>query len=344
MTSFNYVSTFLFYIDNNISISGLNINKLFETIIQIIEKAFTFDDDQYDFSNLYALLLILQIFSKNMNFSEKIYKNLLNYSLKCFNYIFENDEKNGTAKRKKDKDLVILGILSLRYIFNPEQTYNFLSKLEIIQKKLRESLYEEIEYENLNFDKYIDILGYINEFDIENELLRKCLILGFCSLLKMTKLQSYLNNKKELKLKLIKIFSEFILYHKNEEIKKGNKLTKDELKMEKNEDGKINNYDDDSESEEEEEDKDNFLDKTINYILESNENIKYSDEYQYFKECFNLLKKEDPEIINKLKKELNDEKIKQLEEVYHIKKLKVNFQGKELEIPRRIVNIKRDNK
>ena len=343
LNSYNYVSTFLFYLDNNISNDFVNQEQLFETIIKIIEKAFSLDDDNYDFSNLYALLLTLQIFSKNMNLSEIIFKTLLMNSLKCFTYIFEKDEKSGESKKKKEKNSIILGIFALGYIFKPEQTHNILDQLNIIQKKEKTKLYEEIEFELFNFNKYIDILVYINSYDIENEILRKCLILGYCSILKIDILKEYLNNNKNIKVKLIKIFTDFILLHKNEEIKKRNKLMKDELKIIKNENGKYN-FDDESETEEEEEEqKENILDNNINNILESNQNIKNSDEYQFFKETLDSVKKNDPESFNMLTQELDQEKIKQLEEIYRIKKLKVNYQGIELEIPRRIVNIKRNN-
>ena len=347
LNSYNYISIFLFYLNNSISKNYINQDQLFETIIKIIEKAFSLDDDEYDFSNLYALLLTLQIFSKNMNLSEVIFKILLTNSLKCFTYIFEKDEKNGESKRKKEKNSIIFVILALAYIFKPEQTHNLLEQLKIIQKKEKTRLYEEIEFEFFNFNKYVDILVYINSYDIENENLRKCLILGFCSILKMDILKEYLNNNKNVKVKLIKIFSDFILFHKNKEIEKRNKLMKDELKIIKNENGKYNyNEEYDTESEEEEEDeekKENILDKNINFILEENQNIKNSDEYQFFKETIDTVKKNDPECFNMLIKELNQEKIKQLEEIYYIKKYKVNYQGKELEIPRRIVNIKRNN-
>ena len=87
-----------------------------------------------------------------------------------------------------------------------------------------------------------------------------------------------------------------------------------------------------------------FLEKTINFILESNTNIKNSNEYQYFKDSLDYIKQNDPESINMLNKELSPEKIKQLEDVYHITKFKVSYHGKELEIPRRILNIKRNGK
>ena len=118
---------------------------------------------------------------------------------------------------------------------------------------------------------------------------------------------------------------------------------KDELKVKKNEDGKIEN-DNLSETEDEEEVNENEtnLDKSLNFILESNENIKNSNEYQFFKDTLDYIKQSDPESISMLNNELSPEKIKQLEDVYHIKKFKVNYQGKELEIPRRILNIKRN--
>ena len=342
-TSFTFVSTFLFYLQNNVSKKYIDQNKLFETIVEIIQKSFEIDPDEHDYSNLYALILTLQIYNKNMNTSENISKILLSNSVRCFNFIFQRDEKNGIAKEKKDKDLIIFGIMALGYIFKPEQTYTLLQQSEIIKKKEKKGLYEEDEFELFDFDKYIDILTYINEFEMENELLRKCLILGFCSIFKFEKLKEYLSNNKTLKVKLLKIFSEFILMHKEQDIKTRNKLMKNELKeIKTNENRKIEFENEESEYEEEEEESKNILDKRITYILESNENIKNSDEYLFFKETLDNIKISDVESINMLNKELPPEKIKQLEEVYHMKKYKINYQGKEIEIPRRIINIKRN--
>ena len=345
LSSYNYVRTFLFYLDNNISDGFLSQEKLFDEIINIINKAFTFEDDQHDNSNLYALLLILQILTKNINISDKIYKSLLAQALKCFSYIFKKDEKSGFSKKKKLKNLIILAIFGSGYIFYPERTHNFLDDLDIIEKKEKLGLYEEVKYEKFNFNKYTNLLEYINEYEVENELLRKCLILGFCSIFNFENLKIYLDNNKNIKLKLIKIFSEFILYHKNEEIKKRNKLMKHELKIIKNEDGKTNyQNEEESESEEEEQDKDkSIFDKNLNYIFEANTNIKTSNEYQYFKDTLDYVKQHDFECFNKFCHDLNQLKIKQLEEIYHVKKFKVYYQGKELEIPRRIVNIKRND-
>jgi hypothetical protein len=354
-TSYTFVKTFLFYIQNNISKNNIDQEKLFELIIEIIDKAFEIDPDNFDFSNLYALLLTLQIFSKNMNISEKTTKFLLSKSLKCFNFMLLRFEKDDSALDKKQKDIVIFGIFALGYIYRPEQMNNMLEEFEIIIRKEELKLYEEEEFEKFDMKKYINILEYINEFNIENELLRKCLILQFCSMLKMDKLNVFFNNNnKDLKVKLLKIFANFMILHKNEEIKKRNKLMENEIKIKKNEDGKID-YNNDSEEEEEDdeeeeqeeeqknEDKEKKFNKKLNYILEINENIKNSDEYQFFKDTMDYVKKNDADSINMLYKELTSEKIKELEEVYHAKKFKVNYQGKNLEISRRILNIKRND-
>ena len=344
LTSYNYVRTVLYYLENNITNGFFDQQKTLENIIDTIEEAFKIDCDQNDFSNLYALLLTLQIYSKNMTLSEKFTKILLTNTMKCFEYIFKNDKKYGKEKTKIEKDIVILGILSLGYIFKPMETHNLLSQLEIIQEKEKERLYEEIGFESFNFNKFVHILSYINKYDIENELLRKCYILGFCSIFKDYNIILFLNQNKELKIKLLIIFCNFILVHKDEEMKKRNKLIKDEIKIKKNEDGKTDfEKESESESEEEEENKENEsnLNNNLNYVLESNENIKNSDEYQFFKNTLDSIKQNDPESINALNEQLSPEKIQQLEEVYHLKKFSVIYQGKEYNIPRKILNIKR---
>ena len=346
LSSYSFVCNFLYYLENNISEKDIGQDSLFKTIIKLINICFEIDCDQHDFSNLYALLLTFQIYSKNMDIIDNFAKNLLNKTLKCFAYIFENDKKNDTEKEKKERDIIILGILSLGYIFKPEQTHNLLDKIEIIQKKEKVKMYEEIENEPFSFEKYVEILSYLNEFDIKNELLRKCLLLGFCSMMEMEKLNEYFNNEKKLKVKLIKIFVDFILQHREQLTKKRNQLMKNELNeniIKKNEDGKTDLKDEESEyEEEEEEENEDKIDKSISYILESNENIKNSDEFLYFKNTLDYIKQNDKECIDILYKELSEDKIRQLEEIYHIKKYKIYYQGKEMEISRRIINIKRN--
>ena len=212
----------------------------------------------------------------------------------------------------------------------------------------QKNFYGEFDYEKFNFNIYVEILNYINKYQIENELLRKCLILGFCSIIKNENLRMFLDKNKNIKLKLVLIFANFILEHKKAEINKRNKIVKNELNYSEikiNEDGKINFKDtSDSEGEEDEDEEiiQNKLNIDINYILEQNKNIKNSDEYQFFKETLDNLKQTDIGCITMLNKELDKDKLNQLEDIYHMKKIKVNYQGKEFEIPRKIVNIKKN--
>jgi len=344
LPSYSFISTFLYYLQNKISEKYIDENKLFTDIVKIMDICFEIDFDEHDYSNLYSLLLALQIYSKNMTIIEDVAKNILDKSLKCFAYIFERDKKDGIEQDKKQKDIIIFGILALGYIFKPEQTHSILNRIEIIQKKEKVGMYDEIDNEPFSFEKYIEILSYLNEFEVKNELLRKCMILGFCSIMKMEQLNEYFNNNKAIKIKLIKIFVDFILMHKEEEVKNRNKLMKEQLKdniVKTNDDGKKDFENDEFESEEEEENEDQ-VDKSVTYVLESNENIKNSDEYLYFKNTLDYIKQNDKECIDTLNKELTHEKIQQLENIYHIKKYKINYQGKEMEIPRRIINIKRN--
>ena len=148
--------------------------------------------------------------------------------------------------------------------------------------------------------------------------------------------------------------------YKKSEIKERNKIIKNELnysEIKRNEDGKINfnnisdlENEEDKEEEEEESDEDEDVDEfiknklniDITNILKQNNDIKNSDEYKFFKESLDYLKQTDIECINMLNKELDREELNQLEEIYHMKKIKVNYQGKEFEIPRKIVNIKKN--
>ena len=344
--NFHYLSAFLTFFQFN----PLNLSqeKISDYIIKILEKSFSYEFGKYDSSKLYSLLITLQIFNKNMNISNEINKILLSNTLKCFNYIFKEDENFGNIKMKIDKNNIIFGIIALGYIFKPEETYKILEQTDIMENKPK-NFYGEFDYEKFNFNIYVEILNYINKYQIENELLRKCLILGFCSIIKNENLGIFSENNKNAKKKLILIFVHFILEHKQSEIKERDKIIKNELnysEIKVNEDGKINFNDisnsEDEEEEEEEEIIQNKLNIDINYILEQNNDIKNSDEYKFFKESLDYLKQTDIDCINMLNKELGQEQLKQLEEIYYMKKIKVNYQGKEFEIPRKIVNIKKN--
>ena len=301
LASYSFISTFLYYLQNKISEKYIDENKLFTDIVKIMDICFEIDFDEHDYSNLYSLLLALQIYSKNMIIIDDVAKNLLAKSLKCFAYIFERDKKDGIEQEKKQKDIIIFGILALGYIFKPEQTHSLLNQIEIIQKREKVGMYDEIDNEPFSFEKYIEILSYLNEFEVKNELLRKCMILGFCSIMKMVQLNEYFNNNKTTKIKLIKIFVDFILMHKEEEVKNRNKLMKNQLNdnmIKTNDDGKKDLESDEFELGEEEEENEDQVDKSITYVLESNENIKNSDEYLYFKNTLDYIKQNDKECID----------------------------------------------
>ena len=349
--NFHYLSVFLTYFQFN-PLNNDDNEELFDVVIKILEKSFSYEFGNYDTSKLYSLLITLQIVNKNINnISQEIIKILFFNTVKCFNYIFKEDENYGSKKLKQEKNIIIFGIISLGYIFNPEETFNLLNQAEIMKNKPK-NFYGESECEIFNFSKYVDILNYINEYEIENESIRKCLILGFCSIIKNKNMKKFLDENKNIKNKFVIIFVNFILKHKEAEIKKRNKIVESELNYSEikiNEDGKIN-YDEITDSNDEEEEKEDEdeeiieskLNIDINYIIEQNNNIKNSDEYKFFKESLDYLKETDIECINMIKKELDDDKLKKLEDIYYVKKIKVNYQGKEFEIPRKILNIKKN--
>ena len=346
--NFHYLSAFLTYFDYNEDDD--DCIKIFDVIIKILEKSFSYEFGGYDTSKLYSLLLTMQILNKNIKLENDIYKNLFVNTVQCFNYIFKEEENYGSKKLKEEKNQIFFCIISLGYIFNPFDTYNVLNETEIMKNEPK-NFYGESVKEKFNFNTYINILNYINRFEIENELLRKCLILGFCSVIKNEQMKMVLDRDKNLKNKFILIFINFILKHKEAEVQKRNKIVKDEFNYSEikiNEDGKINFKDttdsneDEEEEETDEETSENKLNYDINYILEQNNNIKNSDEYKFFKETLDYLKETDIECINLINKELDKDKLKKLEDIYHAKKIKVNYQGKEFEIPRKILNIKKN--
>jgi hypothetical protein len=105
--NFHYLSAFLTYFQFNSLIIDSSQDKLFDLIIKILETGFSYEFGSYDSSKLFSLLITLQIYNKNMNISNDYLKILLLNTIKCFNYIFQEDENYGNLKMKVDKNNII---------------------------------------------------------------------------------------------------------------------------------------------------------------------------------------------------------------------------------------------
>ena len=313
---YNFVSTFLRYIQKNKSNSQINELEFLNIIIEIIRKSFTFEEETFKSSNIYALLLTLQILDMNPNLNQEIFEYFILKSYTCFEQFNEIINQ------------ISLANIGLGFIFKPELTLEFMKKKISF---LREG--EEIGY--VRFEKYIGMICDILNITYPSYYpqLGKCIILGICSIFSNKACQDYLNENIELKFFLLITFINLILAHKNEKTLILDKLMKKELEC--------NFIEEDEEKDSEDEDdwfEDDEFHNNIEQALSANENIKLSDEFKFFSDIIKNIKENDKRtyeyIINKSK---SGEQV--IEKLTKMRNVKVKYNNKEFNVPRKILKI-----
>ena len=323
-TSFNFVSTFLSNIQRNISEEPLDQAELFNEILIIIKKSYSFEDETYESSKVYALLLTFQILNLNPNLSEEVLNFLILKSLNSFDYIELND---GYPNDRNKINQLALANISLGFIFKPNLTF------KVLQKKIQISNTKEI----TSFEKYCHLILYLLKLTYPeyNPLLGKCIILGICGILTDKTCLDFLNNHKENKLFMLKLFTNFMVIHKKEKNTILNKLMKKELKC--------NFVEEDYDEEEEEEDEDDETNIDFNEKVENalggNNNINNCDEFKYYTEVMKLIRENDPDIYNYISKEIFSRNPNIIEELFKIRNIKIIYHNKEFTVPRKTVKI-----
>ena len=323
--SYTFTSTFLSYINKNISDYPLDVNDLVKEILIIIEKSFSFKNDFYATSKIYALLLTLQILNLNPNLPENFFSFLIINSLESF----ENKEENGNnyVYSRSNINQLSLANISLAFIYKPNLTFKILQKTMTINNIT-------VTY----FTYYSQLLFNIIKLKYPeyNPLLGKCIILGNCGII--TDPTCMANLSKESKNFLINVFIKLAVKHKREKKKMLTKLMKKEIKCDFIED------ENEEEEEEEEEDCNVDFNEKVEHILSGDNNIINSDEFHYFTKVMKLIRENEKEIyINFIEEKLKGN-TNIIEELYKIRNIKVKYNDKELIIPRRTVKIIRNNK
>ena len=317
---------FLSNINNTIGDEPLDKAELFNIIIIIIQKSFSFKNETFEYSNLYALLLTFQIMSLDPNLKEDILSFLLNHSFDCFQKV---EQDNPFSNDITNKNMLSLGIISLGFIFKPE-----------IVLKILNNNYSTINDTRISkFDAFINYIYYSLEisFPDYNPILGKCIILGICGILNDKYCIDYLNSNKQRKLTLLKIFILFLINHKKEKDIILDKLMKKETKC---------NFVEEEENEDEEieEEFDTDFNEKIENALSGGNKIINSDEFKYFSQVIKFLKEKDPqiydELINKIFKGIKNT----IANLTKMRNIKIKYNGKEIIVPRRTVRIKRKSK
>ena len=130
---FSYISTFLNYIQNNISEKPLNQQELFAEILEVIKKGFLIKAETLKTSKINSLLLTLQILSLNPNLNTEIFEYLILQSLNSFELTQINED---IISVRDNINQLSLANVSLGFIFKPEQTYQILQKTIVIMIEL----------------------------------------------------------------------------------------------------------------------------------------------------------------------------------------------------------------
>ena len=313
---YNFVSTFLRYIQKNKSNSEINELEFLNIIIEIIRKSFTFEEETFKSSNIYALLLTLQILDMNPNLNQEIFEYLILKSFTCFEQFNEIINQ------------ISLANIGLGFIFKPELT------LELMKKKIS-FLRLGIETGYVRFERFIGMLCDILNITYPSYYpqLGKCIILGICSIFSNKACQDYLNENTDLKFSLLITFINIILTHKNEKTLILDKLMKKELEC---------NFIEEDEDKDSEDDDDWFEDdefhNNIEQALSANENIKLSDEFKFFSDIIKNIKENDKIAYNYIiSKSKSGEQV--IENITKMRNVKVKYNNKEFTVPRKIIKI-----
>ena len=130
--------------------------------------------------------------------------------------------------------------------------------------------------------------------------------------------------------------------HKEETIKTQSKWTKDDLDcafVNDDEEKSDNEYDFEDEDSEYVFD-DNFHDNVKN-CFKNHSIINNNDEFKIFSDTFYQIKNNDETLFNKLVEKFNKKEKKILNDLLFVRNVKVEYKGKELDVPRRTLKIKR---
>ena len=325
LSSYNFVSTFLANIQKNKCEKPFNEQEIFNEILEIIKRSFNFKEETLKSSIDYALLLTLQILNINSNLNQEVFEFLI---LQSFYHFELPTGKDNLFSFSENINQLSLANISLGLIFKPEQTFQILIKKMVV-------LINGEAKEIMRIEKFIRMLGEILRIShpYYYPSLGKCIILGICSIFSNNKIcQEFLNHAVEFKCLLLIIFIKLTLFHRAKKCIILENLMKKELKC-----NFVEEEESEDEEEEESEDEDEF-NLYIDQALNSNDNIKSSDEFKFFAKVMKNIKENDPISYTYLSEKTKNG-IKAIEELSQIRNIKIKYNDKEYTVPRKTVKI-----
>ena len=336
---YSFLASFLSFINMyNINTYSNHIN----IIMKIIKFAYSFiNSDNNNADNmLYTLLLTIQILSlENSVFNNDDIIFLISENIKyCVEYLYvhkntnkkeeENDESlidNSLIEKIKQ---VLLSNFSIFFLYYPEILIKILIN-NITSKTIKaKNIYDFI---NQLFSTLFTLTGEYFP------LLGKCNILFMCSLFSNKNYYNNIlidNNKKK---NIFNLLIQLVTLHKSESKKMNYKYIDNNIHCEFVD---CEENEENSENKEDEVDK-NFL-KEIKIAIKNYENVIKCDEFKIFSDTFLKVKIEDENLMNEIMNDFDKEEMSCLYKLLHVRNIKVEFNGVQVEIPRRTLKIKRN--
>ena len=329
-TCFNFISTFLIYMKKNKSEQPINETELYTDILEIIKKGFTFNKETFKTSIIHSLLLTLHFINIYTNLNKEIFEYLLLKSLDCFEFANEISFNSTEIVNQ-----LSLAIVSLGFIFQPENTFQILNQKVTVSKN----------GENFEFsrtEKYLSMILYISKisFPYYYPNLGKCVILGICSIFSNKFCQDNFEQNRDFKFYLLISFIKLIIFHHQQKCLILENLVKKELKCNFLEESEEEDEDDEEQNESED---DEELNTNIEQALNINDNIKNSDEFKFFSNLIKNIKDNDKMAFDFILSKMKNG-IAVLEEYSRLRTIKVKYKEKEYTVPRKIVKIIRKTK
>ena len=334
----SFLSTFISYNKNE------NYKFLFNNIIDIIKLSFSFQEKNISEDILFTLLLNLEIFGYEGQIDYENLKYLLLENIKLFFLLFVD------LNKQKSKDILVLknsnkigkikqvlaANISLSFIYYPDNT------LKILNENYNSIINGECSLNNLN-DFIINLYSSVFEKDYYPNL-GKCDIISLCGLCRNSIFFQTIFYDKNKKILLLKLIIKFIEFHKNESIKVKTRKYNMNLKcnfVESDEEKSGNDSDLNPEEEYKMEFDNNFYEK-VKYCMKKLNMINLNDEFKLFSETFYQIKTNDETLFKELFDNYNKNEIKIVNDLFLVRNIKIEYNGKQVEVPRRTLKIKRN--
>ena len=349
---FYFISTFLSIINKN-----ENHKPFVDKIIDILRLAFSFPKENTYENILPTLLINLQIlgFENLIDIESLKYLLLENVNLYFSQFINIKEQElkeislfNDNYSIEKIRQTITANI-SLFFIYYPDLT---LSTLKDYINSISYNNNNILINNNLKFNNYtlstflIKIYKSLLEIEYYSNL-GKCNILCLCSIYRNTNIFNAIFENIAKKISILELLIRLVDYHKIQSTKINIKLTNNDIKCDfingdsdDDEEEKSNSgyrYKDDASDEE----FDNNFYEMVENCLKSHNIINNTDEFKIFSETFKLIKNNDESFFNDLLSCFNEMEQKSLDSLIVVRNIKIDYNGKKIDVPRKTLKIKR---